>query len=155
MIVLQAASTHTPHPKSLRLVLAGEVRMRLAALRVICKNTKVMGALTVRVQVVGAPVARTWKARMVQKVKAPTMKALAARVGKPAVKMRSQEVGVGVAAVPQSLMEKLQRPSQTNHHSKLPQRWTTRSCRLPQSPRSMTRIQRMNRKAAAMNSHAP
>ena len=87
--------------------------------------------------------------------KAPTMKALVVRVGKPTAKMRSQEVGVVLTAVPLSLIKKLQRPSWTNHHPKLPQKWTTTSHRLPQSLSLMTRIQRMNGKTIAMNSHTP
>ena len=75
--------------------------------------------------------------------------------GDPAVKMKSQAVGAGVAAVPLSPMEKLQRPSWTSHHLKLLQRWTTTSHRLPQSLTLMTRIQRMNRRTATTTSHAP
>ena len=79
--------THAPQPKSHTLVLAGEARMKLAPPWVTYQNIKEMGAL----------LATTWKVKMSQKVRAPTIKALAVSAGNPAAKMRSQAVGAAVS----------------------------------------------------------
>ena len=129
MIALQAVTTHAQQQKCCTLVLVGEMRMKLAPPWATCQNMKGMWILQMRALVVGALVVRAWKARKNQKVRAPTMKAVAVRARSPAVTMRNQ--AVAVAAEPQSLMKYLQRPSQTNHPPLLPWRWTTMSCRLP------------------------
>ena len=87
---------------------------------------------------------------MTWKVRAPTPKALAVSVGNPAVKMRKQAVAVAVAEAPQNLRKKFQRPSQTNHHPRLPQRLTPMPHGLHYSPSTMIRIWKMSRKVIAM-----